>query len=797
MYFLRSVTIQFDPLWVRALLLIYLFSYASLLSKPSNAQETNLTASGLETVIADQARNVSGKSFHDITGGSIEGKNLFHSFENFTLGKDHVAYFVNNRQSEINNIISRVTENPSQIDGEINTREFGQANLFLINPKGIVFGDNASLEIGGSFYASTANVLHFEDHEIFHTDPEKTVYLSSAAPTAFGFLDEQVKPIESHQSNLLIDDGKTLYMASGGIDIDGGNLRADGGQIALLSRTDAEGKTPLKVTDALSDNYRDIGRITVKNGAKIRVRDEGGIIYIRASELVLEGIAPDSPKTTMLEARISKTDNQQARINIEASDITIKNNATIKVNLAKENNHGEITIKAQRIILMDNGRIEYVAKDSGNSGGIDLTIDDRLSLERGGRIRSNTTDKTVQAGDIVINASHANILLSGNSDTSSSEINASAADGGIAGNITMTASSLDINESGKIQAASSGLGDKDEQGNSKASAGDITLTLEALRISQGGSIANQASGDGAGGTITITANNIEITGQGNNNPQVNSSSDDGVIIQSSQAEINANTFGTGSGGNIVINAAKIDLRNAGKILAESRSIKSASPSNQNIDKLGITITANERFTMDNQSQVSLRTEHVNAGDIVIRADKLFRLNDSEITTSVAQGEGSGGNITINDSVHKNLVVTTGASNILATAKEGNGGNIDINAYSHIIFSDTVIDASSEQGINGQVSIVKPEVDATVGLLALPELYLDVSDLLENRCITRTASNQSRFVVTSRDGIAPTPDTLLASRISDFDIPTKASHVEQQAMIHTLRLSNQATSINCL
>jgi len=794
MYFLKTGTTQPNQSWTHTLFIICLLLLANFLSEPSHAQETNLTASGLETVISGQARIESGKFYYDITGGSIEGKNLFHSFSDFSLAKDHVAYFSNNGQSEINNIISRVTQNPSQIDGEINTREFGQANLFLINPKGIIFGETAKLDIGGSFYASTANVLHFEDEKIFHTDSGRTVYLSSAVPTAFGFLDEIAKPIISHQNKLRLDDGKTLYLAGGGIDINGSDLRTDGGQITLLSRTDAEGKTPLNVADGMSDDYRGIGRITIKNGAKIRVRDEGGSLYIRASEFILEGIDPESTKTTTLEAKISKVDNQQAEINIEATDITIKNNATIKIFLTKENNQGKISIKAQRISLKDNGRIEYIAEGTGNSGGIDLTIDDRLALEQGGRIVSNSSVKNVSGGDIVISARQADILISGSLGESVSEINASAADGGMAGDISITASSLEINDSAKIQATSSGFGDRDEQGNSKARAGDITLTLDVLRVNQGGNIINKTSGDGAGGTIAITADYIEITGQGQNQAQVSPSGDDGSNIQ---AEINANTSDTGTGGDIIINTDNIDITNGGKILAQSSSKNSNLLDDPTIAQSGsITINASDRFTMDSQSQVSLSTEQANAGDIEIRADNLFYLNDSTISTSVAGGEGSGGNITINDNVHENLVVTTGASNILATTQQGQGGNININAYSHIIFSDTVIDASSEQGINGQVSIVKPEVDATVGLLALPELYLDVSGLLDNRCLSRTASNQSRFVVSSRDGLAPTPDTLLASRLSNFDIPINAPHAEQQPT-RTLRLSNLAPSVNCL
>src|SRR5215510_14618391 len=144
-----------------------------------------ITPSGLNTQVSPPANLPSGKVQYDITGGTRPGGggNLYHSFGDFNVPTNNIANFLNKGSFDSNghllpdglatsNILGRVTGgNISNIFGTIQTTGFGNANLFLMNPAGFLFGPNATVNVGGMVAFTTADYLRLTDSARFNAGP--------------------------------------------------------------------------------------------------------------------------------------------------------------------------------------------------------------------------------------------------------------------------------------------------------------------------------------------------------------------------------------------------------------------------------------------------------------------------------------------------------------------------------------------------------------------------------------------------------------------------------------------------
>lgn len=215
------------PPWVRwvgrALTMVHLST--TIASNPAWAMPIP-NADGTGTQV-----NVNGNQF-DISGGTLssDGSNLFHSFEQLNLDANQIANFVS--QPNIQNILGRINGgNASIIDGLLQVSG-GNSNLFLLNPSGILFGNNASLNVPAAFNVSTADGIQFGNGWFSATGTNN--YLSlNGAPIGFAFSNAQPSPI-INAGNLTVNTGQDLSLLAGSV-VSTGQLNAPGGEVTVSS----------------------------------------------------------------------------------------------------------------------------------------------------------------------------------------------------------------------------------------------------------------------------------------------------------------------------------------------------------------------------------------------------------------------------------------------------------------------------------------------------------------------------------------------------------------------------------
>jgi filamentous hemagglutinin family protein len=164
-----------------------------------------MTAMSVQAQIATDstlgsAQNLQGSNYQiDASLGYQHGGNLFHSFRNFNLNFGESTTF--SGPSNIQNVISGVTGgNPSLIDGTIRSL-IPNADIYFLNPFGIVFGPNARLDVQGSFHASTADYLSFSNGGRFYARNPRESILTVAPIESFSLLDSPA-PISVEGSEL-------------------------------------------------------------------------------------------------------------------------------------------------------------------------------------------------------------------------------------------------------------------------------------------------------------------------------------------------------------------------------------------------------------------------------------------------------------------------------------------------------------------------------------------------------------------------------------------------------------------
>ncbi|NEO47931.1 MAG: filamentous hemagglutinin N-terminal domain-containing protein, partial [Moorea sp. SIO4A3] len=207
------------------------------------AQITPDQTLGNESSVVTPNLTIRGEPGDLIEGGAARGSNLFHSFQDFNVGQLQRVYFAN--PAGIDHILSRVTgSNISNILGTLGVD--GGANLFLLNPNGIVFGQNARLDVAGSFVASTANSLVFNNGTEFSaTNPQAPPLLNITITPGLQYGLNQPKPKITNAGYLVV--GQDLTLAAGQLDLQGQLIA--GGDLTL------NGEDTVQIRDSIGQPF--------------------------------------------------------------------------------------------------------------------------------------------------------------------------------------------------------------------------------------------------------------------------------------------------------------------------------------------------------------------------------------------------------------------------------------------------------------------------------------------------------------------------------------------------------------
>ena len=358
-------------------------TFVCLSASPILAQ---VTSDGTVNTQVNESGNIS-----EITGGETRGSNLFHSFQDFSVPTGNEAFF-NNAES-ISNIFSRVTGgNISNIDGLI--RANGSASLFLINPAGIVFGENARLDIGGSFFGSTADSILFDGGEFSATDLTNPPLLTVNAPIGLNLRDNpgnitvrgdgngirltDSEPVDT-QDALRVNENATIGFLGGNVLFEDATVKTAGGRIEVGSV--ADGTVGLVAVDnglafdySGIDTFRDIslsGRSNIDAsgvgggdlqvaGNNISIAGVSGLIsstlgstpgedikIFAAESIDISGVENEQDFISAISTRVLPVGTADAgNINIETGSITIGDRAVINSSVSGQGNAGEVNINA-------------------------------------------------------------------------------------------------------------------------------------------------------------------------------------------------------------------------------------------------------------------------------------------------------------------------------------------------------------------------------------------------------------------------------------------------------------------
>ncbi|WP_190509689.1 filamentous hemagglutinin N-terminal domain-containing protein [Leptolyngbya sp. FACHB-321] len=407
---------------IGSLLLVSTLLVAAL---PCQAQVTS-AIDGTQTIVR-QTDNT-----FNITGGTTAGNNLFHSFQQFGLTQGQVASFLAN--PAIQNVLGRVTGGEASVINGLLQVTGSNANLYLINPAGIVFGANARLDVAGSFTATTANGIGFGDRW-FNAVGANNYATLIGNPSSFAFTMTQPGAIVN-AGNLAVGTGQSLTLL-GGIVINTGTLTAPEGEVTIaaipgeklvrLTPTGSLLSLDLPTATKAAINPQPFNPLTLPElltGGNLSgatgVTVENGIVTLTGSGTII----PTNAGVAIVSGQVSTRGTVGGNVNVFGQKVGLVG-ATIDA--SGTNGGGTVLIggdykgqgtlpKAQQTYISPDSIIQADALQTGNGGRAIVWSDQRTEFYGTIRVQGGA-----QAGDggFVEVSGKSNLVYQGTVDTSS------------------------------------------------------------------------------------------------------------------------------------------------------------------------------------------------------------------------------------------------------------------------------------------------------------------------------------------------------------------------------------------
>ena len=477
-------------------------------------------------------------------------------------------------------------------------------------------------------------------------------------------------------------------------------------------------------------------------------------------------------------------------VTVDATTVTVGGGGVIELNAdSAGGNGGNLAVTADLVQLQGEGAVRMNTFGPGDAGNATLTVD-QLDITSGGSIATQSLGAG-NAGTVAVNASRS-VTVTGAGRAGPSGIYSNAFSTGNGGQITVTAPDINMDNGARIQAgvgasptlpglppataatqagsitlqgqrvSVSGLAQVSTQSDNAGQAGDVAINAtESLNITSpaGGvqsGVFSTASGAGAGGSISITGGQLVMDGGAINVSSANTGDAGSITVNAasvslqSGAQVSTSVSGTGNGGVLTVTATgdvSLDGQasdgfssgiysqttgsgTGGDVAVSGSNVCLANNATVNSESLGtgdagdINITAVSSVELNNAS-ITTAAANADGGNIKVTANDLVYLQNSDITAAVGGGLGNGGNVDIDPQF-----VVLSSSNILASAIGGNGGNITIVADHFVSSPDSVLNASSQLGINGTINILSPDEEVNSNQVELPVAYLDAIAIAE-------------------------------------------------------------------